>query len=378
MVAPVERVDRFAAPLLDVADLVATTAVVGRVAGISADRIQVLANVMISVAGCMHQRSHMTLSRMFALVLIAGCATSTPDIDDTEPTEPSGSGAGDSPTGDPDEDEEDATCGFDTHTCGTSCVPDTENTPELGCMYGCGTPCPGAENGTATCTASGACDITCDGGYAKVGGECQAFSCTDVGYACGDYYDADGTMFSCGTCSDGVSCGFDNTCDVPADGMEANDTEAAASYLGDFNDADNVERWFERLSIHDEADVDWFTFRVKDGFDSNNPDVSVSLTKRGTDLGWLESWHELTVWFKCDSADEGTTVKCGEWYTEMESNNANSSTLGKGCTVDARYVVWARFEPKCSGTDESGTAYVRVRKRYPPRGDLYDLRVVAK
>ena len=315
---------------------------------------------------------------VLALVVMAAaaCANAGQEAEEIGP-DAGMSGQGGGGADDPEESAEDATCAPGTHTCGTACVGDQANTPEVGCKFGCGQACPVPENGSATCTAGSVCDITCDAGYSEINGECVAFSCGNVGYVCGDYTDDAGTTFSCGACYGSTTCGSDHKCNIASDSFEPNDSSTSAKDLGSFNDADNASRWVEKLTIDESTDSDWFKFRVVDGFDFNNPDVRVSLSHRGTSLGWLSSSHEITVWFKCDGSDEGTNMDCGEWYTTEKTNNANGA-LGKGCTTYGTYVVWGEFEPNCSGTNESGTAYVRVRKLLAPRGDTYDLYVESK
>lgn len=309
------------------------------------------------------------------LAAVSACANAAepdPIAPDAGMTGQGGGGADD-----PEEQSEDKTCAAGTHTCGTACVADQANSPDVGCTFGCGEACPAPANGSATCSAGSVCEIECNPGYSQENGACVAFSCSSVGYSCGNYTDDAGTTFSCGTCFGSTTCGSDHECNVAADSFEPNNSSSTAKDLGSFNDADNASRWVERLTIDDTSDYDWFKFRVVDGFDFNNPDVRVSLGNRGTQLGWLASSHDLTVWFKCDGSDEGTNMDCGEWYTTEKTNNA-SGALGKGCQTYGTYVVWAEFEPNCSGTNESGTVYVRVKKNFAPRGDSYDLYVEAK
>jgi hypothetical protein len=250
------------------------------------------------------------------LALLVVAASACAGAGDPDPVAPdAGIGQGGGGADDPEESAEDATCAVGTHTCGTACVGDQQNEPAVGCKFGCGQACPEPENGSATCTDSSVCDITCDPGYSEVNGSCVAFSCSNVGYTCGDFTDDAGTTFSCGSCFGSTTCNSNHTCNVASDSYEPNDSQSAAKDLGSFNDADNATRTVERLTIDESSDYDWFKFRVADGFDFNNPDVYVSLSHRGTSLGWLDSSHELTVWFKCDSGDDGTNVDCGEWYT---------------------------------------------------------------
>ncbi len=316
-----------------------------------------------------------------APIAMAACATSDAahdQMDDGTGTDGKTDTGGDDPD-DPGS-EEDEGCGLGAHTCGQACSADTTNTPDVGCMYGCGEACPGTTNGAATCSSTGVCELRCNTGYTEMNGQCVQFSCAAVKYACGNYVDDAGTTFACGTCYGSTTCGSDHTCNVAADAHESNNTRTSAVDLGSFNDFDNKERTIENLTVHETTDYDYFKFRVVDGFDGNNPDVRVSLRRTATSLGWLASSHELSVWFKCDSGDDGVEVTCGEWYTESATNTISDATMGKGCTVSGTYVPFAEFEANCSGTNDSGTAYVRAKKKTGlfPRGDKYDLFISVK
>ena len=283
----------------------------------------------------------------------------------------------DASAGDPDEQDEpdpQADCGPGTHVCGSTCMADNTNSVSVGCRFGCGQPCAAGANGTPTCTALGTCGLDCNPGYSNLNGECVVIGCSDLGYICGNAIDDDGGSISCGTCLGSATCAVDHTCNVPPDAWEPNQTQQAADDLGSFNDYDDATRTVAALTVGNAMDVDWFKFRVIDGFDANNPDVRVALSLQG---GSLAANHELTVWFKCDVGD-ATSVSCGEASATHSTNNNVDATLGNGCAVNAKNVVWAEFEPNCSGTDDSGIAYVRVRKLSPARGDAYDLYVEAK
>lgn len=284
----------------------------------------------------------------------------------------------DAAQGDPDDRDAsnpEAGCAAGTHVCGDTCMADNTNEVAVGCRYGCGQPCPEGAHGSASCTALGTCGLACDPGYTNLNGECLVLSCSDLGYLCGDAFDDAGNAFSCGACLGAATCTSNHVCDVPGDAWEPNQTQPAARDLGALNDADNLGRTVAALTIDEAMDEDWFKFRVIDGFDANNPDVHVGLS---LDSGSLVSNHELTVWFKCDTGDAGTAISCGEAATPYATNNSGDPALGNGCKVNAKNIVWAEFEASCSGTDESGTVYVRIRKLSPPRGDAYDLYIEAK
>jgi len=249
------------------------------------------------------------------------------------------------------------------------------NEPQFGCELGCGSACDVPPNAAATCTAQGTCDFTCKPGLVRVGDQCVATACEQGDYTCGTL--ASGA--DCGTCLGSASCGDDNRCDIPPDASEWNDAATAATWLGNFNDSDDAEHWLENQSIGETVagihDEDYFSFHVIDGFDGGNPRADIELTTRASSLGWLLSPHELTVWFRCDSGGTTSNVRCGEWFSAIDENSINDVVLGKGCTAEGTYLMWATISAGCSGTTDSGTVTVRVRKRTPPRGDRYDVHV---
>ena len=271
-----------------------------------------------------------------------------------------------------------ASCEEDQHACGSTCVEQMPNDPSVGCSFGCGSPCPVPANASGTCSAAGTCDFRCPPGLARVGNACVAAACEQKGYACGSFVDDSGTAFDCGGCVGASACGANHQCVIAPDSREDNDTLVQAKSLGDLNDADDPLMWIDDLSIDATADEDWFRFHITDGFDYGNPDASIELSNRASQLGWLDSPHELTVWFKCDTANATSHVTCGEWFVTKAENTLNDPALGIGCTVDAQYVVWADVAPSCTGIADSGTVTFRVRKKTPPRGDLYDLRVAVE
>ena len=316
-------------------------------------------------------RSGRLVSWVILIALAPACASDSVAIGDDQ-AEPEDEGANPElpppPPGAPG-------CEAGKHACGEFCVGDRPNEPDLGCALGCGTPCEAPEGGDASCSTAGTCDFTCPAATAKIGGACVLSACSDAGYACGAIVDDGGSQISCGSCFATVGCRGDHQCDIASDAREPNNAAAQATQLGTFNDYDDASSWVDNLSIDQSLDADWFRLQIVDGFDSGNPNATIQLAQRATQLGWLDSSHELTVWFKCDTADAGSRVRCGEWYTTTDENALTDPALGVGCTVTAQYVVWADIAASCTGLTDSGTATLRVRKTGAPRGDTYDLYV---
>jgi hypothetical protein len=316
--------------------------------------------------------------------LLTACADSSFDAADDP-----GGGSGNDQAEDQGMEEEGETppgpgataCKSNEHACDMQCVTDRANTPEAGCAMGCGGACPVPANGTAMCDAAGVCGSTCNDGFTRIGDQCVSNVCEAVGYSCGTYGEGTGAV-SCGSCLDGATCGLQHACTRPRDVKETNDTLAAATPLGDLKDSDDARVEVGGLSIDSAQDVDWFKFHVTDGFDGGNPDAHVTLSHTyvtsGYDVGWLSDPHELTVWFKCDGEDNGSSVECGEWYSTMDTDSLHDPALGVGCKVNATYLVWAHVSASCSTTSDNGTVTVRVKKNYVPMGDTYDLDVLVE
>ena len=262
-------------------------------------------------------------------------------------------------------------CEANTHACGTDCVPDRANTPDVGCASGCDGACPSVANSIAGCAADGTCTLQCMPGFADVGGACIPNACEQAGFTCGAFVDDANNSFDCGGCEDGVTCGTDHACAIGPDDQEPNDSIAAARDLGDFNDVDNETLDLDNLSIGN-GDEDWFRFHITDGFDGGNP-IALIQARRPSPSSLLSD-HELTVWFACDSMNANTVAECGEASTIRDTNSQNHPTLGRGCSVNARQVIWAQIQPNCTSAADSGTITIRIRKLDTPRGDRYLLR----
>src|SRR5262245_8614000 len=110
------------------------------------------------------------MKALVALAFVSACASSVARDDPS----PDAGGGSSSPPGT-------MTCGANQHSCGADCVANRANTPDVGCSLGCGGACPTPENGTASCSASGLCEVTCMPGYAHVGDHCVVLICEHLG-----------------------------------------------------------------------------------------------------------------------------------------------------------------------------------------------------
>jgi hypothetical protein len=191
---------------------------------------------------------------------------------------------------------------------------------------------------------------------------CAASACAYEGYACGTYHDVGGTPIDCGPCAGVSLCDVGHRCVIDRDPREDNDLVTRATWLGDFDDVDDPFVRIEHLSIDSLADEDWFQLRVHDGLDLGNPRVAIALD--------VAVRHELAVWFRCDSANVASRVRCGA----ASQNAMFDPALGLGCVIDA-IDAYADVVPYCDGIVDSGTLTFRIRAHDPPRGELYSVRV---
>lgn len=244
------------------------------------------------------------------------------------------------------------TCAAGTHLCGGGCIPDLADDPAAGCRFGCGEPCPAPERATATCARDGRCDFTCASPFRRVGDACTCTpsTCEALGFVeCGEPDDGCGTPLDCGTCAMGGAC-VAGRCGCPPDAHEENDSASTATRIaGDLNDADDPDTSVSDFNLHSARDEDWIRWHVVDGFDlGGNPIITVSLADApiGAD-------YDLAAYYECDSGGDATTCDLG----------TADASVGPGCrsaTVGSS-VERVTLSTECSGIDEHGTLYVRVR-----------------
>lgn len=191
-----------------------------------------------------------------------------------------------------------------------ACVPKT--CAELG--ETCGTP----EDGCGGNAGCGSCE-----------GTCTPKTCAELGKSCGEHDDSCGKKVSCGVCA--TAC--------VADPGAANNTPAKATMLGEFSDAPATKRTVADLKLTD-GDEDWYAMAIKDAGFSTNPRISASV---GLPV-------EVAIFFVCKSTTNYSTCP--------NTKDVPDALLGKGCKGKSS----AMLQTDCSGIDEAGTAYVRVRK----------------
>jgi hypothetical protein len=158
---------------------------------------------------------------------------------------------------------------------------------------------------------------------------CVPKTCEELAKTCGKHDDACGGLVDCGACA---------TC--AADAKEPNNAADAANDLGRMTDAPATTKSVAGLSVGD-GDEDWFSFAVADTGLDGNPIIKATASSSST---------EVSVFFMCNSATN---------YSECSvQGETPDGTVGKGC----RGKGTASITTSCSGLDESGMGYVRVRK----------------
>lgn len=157
---------------------------------------------------------------------------------------------------------------------------------------------------------------------------CEPKSCQDLGKTCGKQDDGCGGSVDCGKCS---AC--------PPDSKAGNNAAEKAADLGAMTDSPTTHEKFEALSLG-ENEEDWFKFSVTDAGFMGNPRIKATVT--GAAL-------EVSAFYLCN-ADENDS-EC------PVTGEAPDATVGKGCKGKGTATVTTY----CSSTDETGTAFVRVK-----------------
>ncbi|MCA9602247.1 MAG: hypothetical protein R3A78_03150 [Polyangiales bacterium] len=242
-------------------------------------------------------------------------------------------------------------CPRGQHGCDGECVDDTANFPENGCRLGCGAPCAGEG---ATCNSDGYCEQGCAAGYENQGGACVCPSgptCESAGVACGPIDDGCGGTLDCGGCDGDAACvGGQCTGACNADLAEPNDKQESAYALGEFTDSPKSSATWTDFAIDSDIDSDWFVATVKDKFGITtfgNPDVKVTLN----DIP-AGDVYDLAVWYVCDGGGGGGSCDEGS-EDEGDGHACLANTVGGEAIV--------KISTSCDGTNESGTAIIRVR-----------------
>jgi hypothetical protein len=186
----------------------------------------------------------------------------------------------------------------------------------------------------ATCADLGkSCGLQDDGCGKKIDcgacpTNCQPKTCAQLGKTCGSWDDGCGGTVSCGACP--TQCA--------ADAKEPNNDKAHAADLGTLTDSPASTKSAYNLTLPD-GDEDWFTAKVTDAGWWGNPRIQVT-TARAV---------EVSIYYVCNNGGDASYCPNGE---------TPDNAFGTGC----RSISTATLQTSCSGIDESGTVYVRVRK----------------
>lgn len=146
-----------------------------------------------------------------------------------------------------------------------------------------------------------------------------------------------------------------------ADANEPNDTVATRTSLGSVQDDDEIgqgasedpKRITKDFSLHDGADVDYFSVAVNDTGLGGNPSVDVIVT----------TGFEATAWYSCSGGPtESVICRTGTAVTDDPDLPG-----GMGCaTIAGSSSALLQMQVECSGTStDSGSLIVRVRRAAP-------------
>jgi hypothetical protein len=214
--------------------------------------------------------------------------------------------------------------------------------------------------------------VTTSTGDAKeaAGHACVAKTCEDFDGACGEHDDGCGKKFSCGECKPkdpdckpktcdalGATCGaHDDGCGgtvscgtcataCATDAKEPNDTQAQSIDLGKFADTEDKTIDVKSLASAD-GDEDWFKLDISDEGFGSNPTIQITST---------DAKLEVSVFHQCKSLPNYSYCYGPGKADKLSATDDNA---GLGCTNMGETTL----KTDCKGTNEAGTAYVRVRK----------------
>ncbi len=196
----------------------------------------------------------------------------------------------------------------------------------------------------------------------KKGGSCAPQTCSSAGKTCGTHDDGCGGQIDCGACVDNqckaktceelgktcgkhddecggqVDCGVCSTCEE--DAKAGNTSPDKAADLGAMTDSPVTTKNFPGLKLGD-GEEDWFKMKITDAGFGGNPYLTISAGGAAVDV---------SVFYLCDTAENFATCP-------IQGQTADT-TVGKGCTGRGTATVRA----ECTGLNENGLAYVRVKK----------------
>ena len=184
-------------------------------------------------------------------------------------------------------------------------------------------------------------------------------------YVCGVYVNGCGGQLACGDCGAGDCAEGGRRCDCPADAGEVsagNDSAATAADAGDFADSPDSSFAIPDMNLHDDDDVDWYSFSIEDaGFDGD-PIIAITLDAIAASDSWNDaSVYELTLFLRCNNG-AGDDTECTSGARAVDATHGVACTAsGVPSNSDEPLAVTGQLH--CAGTlDDSGVALVRVRK----------------
>jgi len=197
------------------------------------------------------------------------------------------------------------------------------------------------DSGRPECVTAGDCAGVVTPGVCEVaacvGGRCR-LDASSAGTSCDDG----------DSCTSSDVCGGGGCAGTPrTDSAEPNNTRASATTLSSVSDGDSYPAGTTSNSLYPLGDEDWYRYHDSDDlFSSIYPRAGLTGLPAGTE-------YDLCAYFDCDSS--GTTVTCTSGTSSTFEGLPGCCSSASG-TSDEN----VRLNPNCSGTDDSGTVYVRV------------------
>ncbi len=214
------------------------------------------------------------------------------------------------------------------------------------------------------CGVIGTCACGTNKGGCPEGEDCNAYKCTDscdslcAGVVCG--WNPSGPEFECicGFCEGCSACTSGGACVAGAaiDAYENNDTVDSATALGTVTDEDSASKGSLLGTIDRAEDWDFFKLSVTDeNFANLDPLIRLTGLAQDKDL-------DLIACYVCHNGLPDSII-AGSLDPEGSVIEVDMGITNSLCLASINY--WGQDEeldlnPKCNGTDDSGTIYMIV------------------
>ena len=208
------------------------------------------------------------------------------------------------------------------------------------------------------CDGTGACSNPVAASSCLIGGECVNsgdVNPTNSCQSCDPSSSQTEWTVNTGACDDGDACTTGDTCadglcvgEIQQDTYEPNDGQSTAASLLAASDCDDFPKGSVSATLYGAGDEDWFRYHLSD-------DYFCFIYPRATLTVPAGANHDLCVYFVCENGSK-PSVEC-------TAGQASEAFGMSGCCSnnDGPAAENVKLNHTCaSGSDDSGTAFVRV------------------